>query len=109
MLPSSLRLSVKEFKEVFSKGSRKNGSFFLCISYKLSSPAKFAVVISKKRAKRAVIRNRIRRRVYEAIRIELKNLETLPVESKVFILTKEAKEVLILPFETLRSEIRSLL
>ena len=56
-----------------------------------------AVVVSKKVAKSAVTRNRIRRRVYEALRI---NLEYLP-KKRDYIFVVYTKNVMEMPFEKL--------
>lgn len=66
---------------------------------------RFGVVVSKKVLKSAVGRNRIRRRVYEAIRLELPtftaNLDCL------FVIYN--RSILKLPFLELRRQIRELL
>ncbi len=66
---------------------------------------RFAVVISKKVLKSAVGRNRIRRRVYEAIRLEREAI-TKPVDC-IFIVY--SKEVATMDFCELRGIVRSLL
>ena len=66
---------------------------------------RYAVVVSKKVLKSAVGRNRIRRRVYEAIRAELPNI-TQPVDCIFIIYTKEISTI---EFKTLRSLIHNLL
>ncbi len=66
---------------------------------------RFAVVVSKKVLKSAVGRNRIRRRVYEAIRLELPNF-LVPQDSVFVIYNKTIKEM---PFEELRRQIKTLL
>ena len=66
---------------------------------------RFAVVVSKKVLKSAVGRNQIRRRVYEAIRLELPNF--LFSQDSIFVVyNKNIKEM---PFEELRKTIRELL
>ena len=65
---------------------------------------RFAVVVSKKIDKSAVGRNRIRRRVYEAIRIELANAP----KKHDFIFVVYSKEVATMDFRELRSLISSL-
>ena len=67
---------------------------------------RFAVVVSKKVSRLAVDRNRIRRRVYEAIRLEYPAVLTRPQDS-IFVVYD--KHLLSLPFDELRSDIRSLL
>ena len=66
---------------------------------------RFAVVVSKKVLKSAVGRNRIRRRVYEAIRLEHPRIEQ-PYDC-IFVVYN--KEILKMPFKELRSLISSLL
>ena len=66
---------------------------------------RFAVVVSKKVLKSAVGRNRIRRRVYEAIRLELPNFKT-PQDSIFVIYNRDVKEM---PFSELRKTIHDLL
>ena len=66
---------------------------------------RFAVVVSKKVLKSAVGRNHIRRRVYEAIRLEHPRIEQ-PYDC-IFVVYN--KEILKMPFKELRSLISSLL
>lgn len=56
------------------------------------SKQRFAVVVSKKVMKSAVGRNRIRRRVYEAIRLQLGKI-TKPVDCIFIIYNKEVMEM----------------
>jgi ribonuclease P protein component len=66
---------------------------------------RFAVVISKKVIKSAVGRNRVRRRVYEAIREELQNYH----EKKDCIFVIYSKEIKDIDFSKLQEIIRNLL
>ncbi len=66
---------------------------------------RFAVVVSKKVLKSAVGRNRIRRRVYEAIRLEQAKIEK-PVDC---IFNVYNREVATMEFSELRNLISSLL
>lgn len=66
---------------------------------------RFAVVVSKKVEKTAVGRNRIRRRVYEAIRAELPNYP----ENRDYIFVIYSKDLLSMNFLELRSLVSSLL
>jgi ribonuclease P protein component len=66
---------------------------------------RYAVVVSKKVLKSAVGRNRIRRRVYEAIRLEQARIKS-PVDC-IFVIY--SKEVAIMDFMELRQLIRDLL
>lgn len=66
---------------------------------------RFAVVVSKKVLKSAVGRNRIRRRVYEAIRLEQSHIAT-PVDC-IFVIY--SKEIAQMDFMELRQLIRNLI
>lgn len=66
---------------------------------------RYAVVVSKKILKSAVGRNRIRRRVYEAIRAELPKVEK-PVDC-IFIIY--SKDILDIDYKEMRSLIHNLL
>ena len=66
---------------------------------------RFAVVVSKKIIKSAVGRNRIRRRVYEAIRLELPNYKT----PKDFIFVIYNRAIKDIQFSELRKQIHTLL
>lgn len=66
---------------------------------------RFAVVISKKVLKSAVDRNRVRRRVYEAIRLELPNFTKH--QDSIFVIYD--KNIKTLPFSELRQLVSSLL
>ena len=66
---------------------------------------RYAVVVSKKVLKSAVGRNRIRRRVYEAVRMELPKIQK-PVDC-IFIIY--SKEILDADFKIIQKTIRDLL
>lgn len=66
---------------------------------------RYAVVVSKKILKSAVGRNRIRRRVYEAIRAELPKVEK-PVDC-IFIIY--SKDILDIDYKEIRSLVHNLL
>ena len=66
---------------------------------------RFAVVVSKKVMKSAVGRNRIRRRIYEAIRLELPQLKC-PTD---YILLVHNREIGVVPFVELQKTIKDLL
>lgn len=76
MLPRAYRLSDhQEIREVFRVGKRANGSLFSFIFLRNTSPvSRFAVIVSKKVAPRAVDRNRVKRLVREAIHHQLPQL-----------------------------------
>lgn len=66
MLPKSKRITAQDFK---GKKTRLvyRGAFF-DISLSPAETTKFACIISKKRIKRAVDRNQVRRRVYSSLK-----------------------------------------
>ena len=66
---------------------------------------RFAVVISKKVLKSAVGRNRIRRRVYEAIRLE--SADFTAKQDNIFVIY--STDISTMPFTELRELIRNLL
>ena len=66
---------------------------------------RFAVVVSKKVAKSAILRNRIRRRLYEAIRLDLDHYSR--PQDNIFVVY--SKSLATLPFDELRRRISSLL
>lgn len=68
---------------------------------------RYAVVVSKKVAKSAVERNRIRRRVYEAIRLTKSEQNFSVAKDNIFIVY--SKKPLTMPFEKLRDLVSSLL
>ena len=68
---------------------------------------RFAVVVSKKVAKSAVQRNRIRRRVYEAIRLTKQEQNYTVFRDHVFVIY--SKDFLTLPFSTIKKLISTLL
>lgn len=66
---------------------------------------RFGVVVSKKILKSAVGRNRIRRRIYEAIRLELPEFQT--PQDCLFVVFN--KSIINMPFRDLRRLIHDLL
>lgn len=69
------------------------------------SRQRFAVVVSKKVLKSAVGRNRIRRRIYEAIRNELSNFN----KNKDCIFVVYSRDLRTIEFKELQSLIKNLL
>lgn len=65
---------------------------------------RFSVVISKKVLKSAVKRNRVRRRIYEIIRLELPNVRSgFDIVVMVF-----SPEVLLMPHDDLKAAVKQL-
>lgn len=78
-------LKPKEFERVFNKPFKKVGSFLVCFSRKNElARARLGLVITKRRFKRAVDRNKIRRLVRESFRLYSSQLGAVDI----IILTK---------------------
>lgn len=67
MLPRINRIPRKEFPVYPLRGIRVLSSLFSATIYPREHGVKFSVVVSKKTAVTAVVRNRIRRRLYAAV------------------------------------------
>ncbi|TAN36296.1 ribonuclease P protein component [Patescibacteria group bacterium] len=88
MLPSKNRILRKDFPTHKMQGFRTFSPFFTAVFYKPSSKgvhtgselcgleSRASVVVSKKTAKTAVVRNRLRRRFYELLDQNFKKLLT---------------------------------
>jgi len=90
----------------YQNGKTIRGSrISLVFAENIKKRQRFAVVVSKKVLKPAVGRNLIRRRVYEAIRLELPRIQS-PVDC---IFNIYSKEVATMDFMELRNLIRDLI
>jgi len=67
MISATRRLPRADFAKYFKAGQRYQSPHFTLVINITSSPTKAAVVVSKKVAKSAVDRNRLRRRAYGVI------------------------------------------
>jgi len=77
MLPKTNRIRKKKEFEVIFKNSKsiKSGPFIFRIMRNKMDYNRFGFIISQKVSKRAVVRNRIRRRLVEAIKKEEGNIK----------------------------------
>jgi len=94
MLKKSERLTRQEFDRSFKLGKRLH-SPFLQLIYHPSDAFHGSVVVSKKVAKRAVDRNKLRRRIYGVLYTDLKGKEahaTVIVIAKQGLLALTRKE-----------------
>ena len=83
---------------VYQKGKTvRNPKMSLVFVKNTRSFTRFAVVVSKKVVKSAVGRNRIRRRVYEALR---RNMEYIPKETD-YVFVVFSRDVAKMPFKDL--------
>ena len=67
MLPKRRRLTAAEVREVIRKGRSQKANFMSFTYMASSSPMRVAVVVPKSVAKKATMRNRVRRAVYQAL------------------------------------------
>ncbi|OGZ63022.1 MAG: ribonuclease P protein component [Candidatus Staskawiczbacteria bacterium RIFCSPLOWO2_01_FULL_37_25b] len=66
----------KDFDEIFKKGKIFKGGFLILKIIKNNSgKSRFAFIVSQKVSKKAVIRNKIRRRLAQIIRLNLQNIK----------------------------------
>lgn len=89
MLPKNYRLRLKnDFDRLFKEG-KFAGQAFLTLGFaknKLDN-SRFAVIVAKKVSKKAVVRNSIKRKIMEIIRLNLQNIK--PGFDLVFIAKPE--------------------
>lgn len=78
MLPQANRIKKKkDFDLIFKKGKTFKGSFLILKVLKNNlNRSRFGLMVSLKISKKAVIRNKIRRRASEIIRTKLNNIKT---------------------------------
>lgn len=87
MLPKKIRLTTALFDQVFKTGKVQHSPLFWVRSILASAglPSRFAVVVSKKIAPTAVLRNKNKRFVYKAIET-LNTSNSTRQPNKMFIL-----------------------
>ena len=103
MLPKSKRQGTKAFEEIIKKGQSFHGSFLILRRLMTKQTSHFSVSVPKKVAKSAVLRNKIRRRVYSVI----KHLEDrIRPDYGVIVIMKTGSEKL--KFSVLSSEIEKI-
>ena len=103
MVRKKERLSKEAFNRFFSLG-RRYQSEYLTVVFQPHTTFHCAVVVSKKVAKRAVDRNRIRRRVYEIIR---RMQQHDPTQGVHIVLVKAP--ALSLPHDALKAAVTELI
>ncbi|MDX9970744.1 MAG: ribonuclease P protein component [Candidatus Gracilibacteria bacterium] len=86
MISKSFRLTKNDIKYILKKGDTNQSRLFIVKSRSSTNLLpKIAVITSKKLAKKAVIRNKLRRKIYEAFRLEMKETGTHPQKDFIFI------------------------
>lgn len=101
MLAKKFRLPSKDIPLVLKSGKRQNLKLFLVYSSFSQSP-QFSIIVSNKIDKRATQRNKIKRRLKEAI---AKNLDKFQDKKVIFI---AKKEILNAKFTEILCEINNL-
>lgn len=101
MLKKALRLTVSDI-ESLSAGKSVFGTL-ISMRFISAVKTKVSVTVSKKVAKTAVDRNRIRRRTYAAVEKVLGN-----TKNPVYAMLMPKKEFLSAPFETVCAEVESI-
>lgn len=91
MLPKAHRLTRREFTRYFTDGKRIGDQYFTVI-YSPGPSAQAAVSVGKKVSKQAVLRNRLRRRVYAIIKDWFGNL--INAQGVVIVIVKPAARTL---------------
>jgi ribonuclease P protein component len=78
MLPKINRIKKKkDFEEIFKKGaSFKNSLLILKVVKNNFNESRFGFIVSQKVSKKAVVRNKIRRRLSEIIKAEFNNIKS---------------------------------
>ena len=74
MLPSSQRLATKQLEEVLKKGKVIHSSFFW-LKFIYAKNKHISVITPQKIIKSAVMRNNIRRKVYNAIKLFINDVK----------------------------------
>lgn len=106
MLPKQHRFhGPSGFRWVYAGGHSAHGRHMVVrIREQQNRPFRVAVVVSRKVHKSAVVRNRIRRRVYEAVRPQF-----IQTDGPAVVITVRDSSLLVLPTPLLQRETQSLL
>ena len=99
MLKKSQRLLTKQFNQVMSKGKVLHSTLFMARVLKGQVGTKIAAVAPVKPFKRAVDRNKVRRKIYNALR---------PVEAGTHIIIFAKIGVLQATLEEIAADLKSL-
>jgi len=106
MLPRSQRIQGSDFLEKIKRRGLRKSSPFFGFTYLPADKPQFAVVVSTRFDKRAIARNLIRRRTYEA----LKNNLSLAKKSVSAIITlRSYRKLEQLTYEEIEKQIKQFL
>lgn len=100
MLPRRNRISRKNFPSHQAKSVRGFSTFFTAVFYSTKNKeSRASVVVSKKTAKSAVVRNKLRRRFYELLGFYFKSM------TPTTIVVYPKKEAQLAQYEVLKTEL----
>lgn len=93
MIAKKYRIEREKISYILKKGKSYKSSLFI-VRFKKNNKEnpRFAVIISKKISAKAVIRNKLKRQIYEAIRNKLKTTEI-----------KENLDIILIPKKTTKN------
>lgn len=98
MLPKLKRLTKTDFKGLKARITYRGAHFDIAAVPKRET--KYACIIAKKRVRRAVDRNKARRKVYEA-------LKSIEPATPAYILIYPAKQAVSATLEAIKDELKS--
>lgn len=101
MIPKEKRLKRQDVEFILKKGSSITTPL-LVVRFKEADEARFAVITSTKLAKKAVERNRIKRRITEAIRLKM------PKDLRVSAILIPKKRIINVEYEEIEKDIEKL-
>jgi len=114
MISRKNRLGRLDTRWVLKKGESLTTDLFIVrylkiqpVEGKEATPPKFTVVTSTKLAKKAVDRNRVKRRINEALRLKLNEVKNTSQSWKVAIIPK--KRALDVEYTTITKDIKKLI
>lgn len=105
MIPKKLRINKQDTEWVLKKGEQVTSDLFIVrflSNQNNGDKPQFSIVTSTKLAKKAVDRNKLKRRIYEAIRMNMP--EKLPL--KIVIIPK--KRTLNVEYEEIDKDVKNL-
>lgn len=79
--------SRREYREVYSRNSKKEGNLFIFLVQKIPDNLFAVGIVVSKKVGKAVIRNKVKRRIKAFLR---ENLSELPTNLKLIIIAKPA-------------------
>ncbi len=99
MIAKKHRLKKGEIEHIQKKGQKQDFDLFIVKTLKLEDTAGICTIVSRKMAQKAIDRNRLRRRIYEAARVT--SLTRLPLS--IILIPK--KTILNSSFEAIKEDL----